>query len=89
MAPVRAPRHLGRHELRVGDQQGRSLRGIALKLGSVAVFTAMGALIKATAPQVPSGEAVFFRSFFAILPILAIFVLAQKYFVRSLAGLGK
>ena len=25
----------------------------------------------------------------AILPILLIFVLAQKYFVRSLAGLGK
>jgi multiple sugar transport system permease protein/raffinose/stachyose/melibiose transport system permease protein len=25
----------------------------------------------------------------AVLPILAIFILAQKYFVRSLAGLGK
>jgi drug/metabolite transporter (DMT)-like permease len=40
--------------------------GIVMKVMSVAVFTAMAAIIKATADHVPPGEAVFFRSFFAI-----------------------
>lgn len=44
----------------------RPLRGIAFKLASVLVFIVMAALIKATAAHVPSGQAVFFRSFFAI-----------------------
>lgn len=46
------------------------LRGIFLKLASVAVFTAMAALIKATADAVPPGQAVFFRSLFAVPVIL-------------------
>jgi drug/metabolite transporter (DMT)-like permease len=45
------------------------LKGIALKLGSVVVFITMAALIKAAA--VPAGQAVFFRSFFAIPVIVA------------------
>jgi drug/metabolite transporter (DMT)-like permease len=45
--------------------------GIVLKVMSVAVFTAMASLIKATADHVPPGEAVFFRSFFAIPLIVA------------------
>jgi drug/metabolite transporter (DMT)-like permease len=49
----------------------RPLRGILLKLGSVAVFIAMQALIKAVSGRVPPGEAVFFRSFFAIPVIVA------------------
>lgn len=48
---------------------GSSLRGIGLKVASVSVFVAMFALVKA-AGQVPAGQIVFFRSFFAILPIL-------------------
>ncbi len=40
--------------------------GIVLKVMSVVVFTAMAAIIKATADHVPPGEAVFFRSLFAI-----------------------
>jgi drug/metabolite transporter (DMT)-like permease len=47
------------------------LRGVALKLASVAIFTAMASLIKATSAHVPPGEAVFFRSFFAMPVILA------------------
>src|SRR5690606_33632469 len=47
------------------------LRGIGLKIVSVMVFTLMALCIKATADQVPPGEAVFFRSFFAIPVILA------------------
>ncbi|PYG29476.1 DMT family transporter [Pelagimonas varians] len=44
-------------------------RGIALKLLSVFLFTIMASLIKATSDLVPPGEAVFFRSFFA-MPII-------------------
>lgn len=64
--------------------EGRPLRGIALKLASVAVFTAMAALIKATAPQVPPGEAVFFRSFFAI-PVILAWLLWRGDFPAALA----
>ncbi len=44
--------------------------GIALKLASVLLFTVMAACIKAAREVVPVGEAVFFRSFFALPPIL-------------------
>ncbi len=47
----------------------KPLRGIALKVTSVVAFTMMAALIKA-AGRVPPGEIVFFRSFFAIFPII-------------------
>ena len=48
---------------------GNVLRGILLKVLSVSVFVAMAAFIKA-AGQLPAGQIVFFRSFFAIFPIL-------------------
>jgi drug/metabolite transporter (DMT)-like permease len=51
----------------------RPLRGIALKLGSVMCFIVMAALIKATAPHVPAGQTVFFRSFFAI-PVIVLWL---------------
>lgn len=46
-------------------------RAIGLKLGSVFLFVAMASLIKAASVEVPPGEAVFFRSFFAIPVIVA------------------
>ncbi|MDT8345369.1 MAG: DMT family transporter [Thermohalobaculum sp.] len=46
------------------------LRGIALKVASVAVFMLMSTLIKIAAEHVPAGQSVFFRSFFAIPVIL-------------------
>jgi drug/metabolite transporter (DMT)-like permease len=46
------------------------LRGILLKIASVAVFMAMVTCIKVISIRVPTGEAVFFRSFFAIPVIL-------------------
>jgi drug/metabolite transporter (DMT)-like permease len=49
----------------------RPLRGIAFKLASVMVFIVMASLIKSTAQHVPAGQAVFFRSFFAIPVIMA------------------
>jgi drug/metabolite transporter (DMT)-like permease len=45
------------------------LRGIALKLGAVCVFVAMAALVKAARAEVPAGQALFFRAFFA-LPLI-------------------
>ena len=45
-------------------------RAILLKLLSVATFVVMQGLIKATSDHVPAGEAVFFRSFFALPVIL-------------------
>jgi drug/metabolite transporter (DMT)-like permease len=46
------------------------MRGIALKLIAVLLFSIMASLIKASADLVPPGEAVFFRSFFALPVIL-------------------
>ncbi|MEM7733693.1 MAG: DMT family transporter [Pseudomonadota bacterium] len=46
------------------------LKGIALKLCAVLLFIIMSAMIKAVSDTVPAGQAVFFRSFFAIPVIL-------------------
>lgn len=51
--------------------QRRTSYAIGLKLASVALFVVMQALVKYTADRVPPGEAVFFRSFFALPVILA------------------
>lgn len=49
------------------------LRGIVFKLISVVVFVTMSALIKSAVEEVPAGEAVFFRSFFAI-PVIFVWL---------------
>jgi drug/metabolite transporter (DMT)-like permease len=46
------------------------LTGIALKLCSVLLFITMASLIKVTSAHVPPGQAVFFRSIFAVPVIL-------------------
>ncbi|QQR41192.1 DMT family transporter [Devosia rhizoryzae] len=46
------------------------MRGILLKVLSVGCFVVMATLLKAT-ETIPSGQMVFFRSFFALLPVLA------------------
>jgi drug/metabolite transporter (DMT)-like permease len=46
-----------------------AMTGIAFKLTSVCVFMAMSTLVKA-AQGIPAGQLVFFRSFFAIVPII-------------------
>ncbi len=47
------------------------MRGIGLKILSVTIFTLMAVCIKYVAPRIPAGEAVFFRSFFAMPVIVA------------------
>jgi drug/metabolite transporter (DMT)-like permease len=54
----------------------RPLLAIALKVTAIGCFTVLSALIKATAPYVPPGEAVFFRSFFAI-PVIVIWLISR------------
>ena len=49
----------------------RPLLAISLKLSAIFLFVSMAAIVKATADLVPPGEAVFFRSFFAIPVIFA------------------
>ncbi len=52
------------------------LKGIILKLCSVTMFITMASLIKAASAHVPAGEAVFFRSVFA-LPVIFGWLLAR------------
>lgn len=47
----------------------RIVRGIVLKLWSVGFFSTMAALVKALDAAVPTGQIVFSRSFFALIPI--------------------
>ncbi len=61
----------------------RPLRGIAFKLGSVLVFIVMAALIKATSAHVPAGQAVFFRSFFAI-PVIVLWLVLRRELATGL-----
>lgn len=62
--------------MKVEDFSARPALGVMLKVFAIFLFTCMAAIIKATADEVPAGEAVFFRSFFAI-PIILIW-LAQR-----------
>lgn len=71
---------------------------IAFKLSAMAIFSVMSAMIKAATAEVPSGEAVFFRAFFAIPVILGWLVLRGElrrglvtrnfrgHFLRGLLG---
>jgi len=45
--------------------------GIALQLGATFSFTVMGALVRFIGERVPLGEQIFARSFFALIPLVA------------------
>lgn len=64
-------------------QPQRPLRGIALKVASVLVFITMSSVIKATADHVPPGEAVFFRSLFA-MPVILVWLAARRELATGL-----
>ncbi|SDA64375.1 EamA domain-containing membrane protein RarD [Mesorhizobium qingshengii] len=66
--PTAVNEHAGGHS---------TLTGIMLKIVSVAVFVGMQTCIKA-AGTVPAGQIVFFRSFFAIFPIIAFLAFRGK-----------
>ena len=62
--------------VKVEDFSSRPALGVGLKVFAIFLFTTMSALIKATADDVPAGEAVFFRSFFAI-PIILLWLVQR------------
>lgn len=51
------------------------LRGIVFKIVSVAAASAMAACVKAVADDIPPGEIVFFRSIFALPPLILFYAL--------------
>ena len=57
--------------MKVEDFSARPGLGVLLKIMAIFLFTCMSAIVKAVSDDVPSGQAVFFRSFFAIPVILA------------------
>jgi drug/metabolite transporter (DMT)-like permease len=61
----------------------RPLHGILLKIASVLVFIVMASLIKVTAPRIPAGEAVFFRSAFAV-PVILVWLAWRHELVQGL-----
>jgi drug/metabolite transporter (DMT)-like permease len=65
----------------------RPLRGIALKLASVLVFIVMSSMIKATADHVPAGQAVFFRSAFAI-PVIVVWLMLRRELATGLRAVN-
>ena len=54
----------------------RPMLAITLKVVAIGLFTALSALIKEVSAVVPAGEAVFFRSFFAI-PVIVIWLASR------------
>ncbi len=52
-------------------EAGNSLRGIMCKIVSVAIFVLMQTFIKAAGSGVPAGQITFYRSAFALIPIIA------------------
>jgi len=57
-----------------------AMTGIAFKLGSVCLLLAMSSLLKAS-QNVPAGQLAFFRSFFAIPPILVYLLWRREFLV--------
>ena len=51
-------------------QEPRPLYGIGLKVLSVMIFVGMQTCLKAVGDDVPAGQLVFFRSFFALIPVV-------------------
>ncbi len=67
--------------MKVDDFSARPALGIGLKLVAIFLFSTMAAIIKFISDDVPAGQAVFFRSFFAI-PVILLW-LAQRGQLRS------
>lgn len=70
------------------------LRGIVLKMISAFLFAVLSALVRKLGPVAPVGEIVFFRSAFAIVPVVAIYALRGElasavYTSRPFGQLGR
>ncbi len=81
-------------------EPARPYLGITLKIASTVAFTGMATLIKLASERYPVGELTFFRSFFAIIPVLVwvgwrgelphVFYTKHigQHLIRSVAGAG-
>jgi drug/metabolite transporter (DMT)-like permease len=58
---------------RGGEDVTGTSKGILLKLISAVVFAVMGALVRFLGTRYPIGEVVFYRSAFAIVPVMAVY----------------
>jgi drug/metabolite transporter (DMT)-like permease len=54
------------------------VKGILLKLVSALMFAVMQALVRAVGENIPVGEVVFFRSLFAVIPVVVIYALRRE-----------
>ncbi|AIA74762.1 hypothetical protein FF32_07870 [Halomonas campaniensis] len=68
----------------LADEESRSGLGIGLRVLSGVLFTGMLVCIKAVSEEVPVGQSVFFRSLFALLPIV-VFLMLRREFPQGLA----
>src|SRR5262249_24337746 len=76
------------------------LKGILLKIVSAFMFAVMQALVRSLGETIPVGQVVFFRSAFAIIPVVVIYALRRElaaaihtkrlpgHVGRGLVGLG-
>jgi len=71
------------HSKVIEEPVHRPMRGIGLKVASVLVFISMAALIKASSDHIPPGQAVFFRSLFAI-PVIVIWLAWRRELATGL-----
>lgn len=66
------------------------LHGIMLKVLSVVVFVMMQTCIKAAGPDLPAGQVTFYRSAFALVPIMGYLAfrreLFHSFYTKSLSG---
>lgn len=54
------------------------LKGILFKLASALMFAVMSALVRFAGETIPVGQVVFFRSAFAILPVVVIYAITRQ-----------
>jgi len=54
------------------------LKGILFKLASALMFAVMSALVRFAGETIPVGQVVFFRSAFALLPVVVIYTLTRQ-----------
>jgi drug/metabolite transporter (DMT)-like permease len=64
----------------------RTLKGILLKLASALLFAVMSSLIRGFGDTIPVGQVVFFRSAFAIVPVVVIYAARRELMTAVRTG---
>ena len=64
----------------------RTLKGILLKLASALLFAVMSSLIRGFGDTIPVGQVVFFRSAFAIVPVVIIYAARRELMTAVRTG---